>query len=153
MPAPQAIPTPPPMSPPLEVVTIPRAPEVSREIGTSWGEHRPEFTAESMPPIMRNLLALLTVLWAPLLPALVLMAALPIGEGHDDLFVAALSVFAALSSALYLVYGSLVSNNRALGTTARAWWFVSLVIAGPIGMLFYWRTHIAEARFVPRSRY
>lgn len=153
MPAPVLIPARPPLAPPLEIITVPGPPAVSREMGTSWGEHRPQFTAESIPPVMRNLLALLTVLWAPLLPLLVLLAALPIMEGNDDLFVAALSVFAALSSALYLVYGSLVSNNRALGTTARAWWFVSLVIAGPIGMLFYWRTHIAEARFVPRSRF
>lgn len=153
MPTPQVIPAPTPVPPPLEIITVPRRPEVSREPGTSWGEHRPEFTAESIPPAMRNLLAFLTVLWAPLLPLLVLLAAVPGIEGRDDLFVAALSVFAALSSALYLVYGSLVSNNRALGTTARTWWFLALVIAGPIGMLFYWRTHIVEARFVPRSRY
>jgi len=149
MSAPHIIPAP----PPLEITTVPRNPEVSEELGTSWGEHRPQFTAESTPPFMRNVLALLTVLWAPLLPLLALVAAAPIGEGHGTLFGTAVTVVVALSCALYLVYGSLLSNNRALGMTGRAWWLVAMITAGPIGMLFYWRTHIAEARFVARSRY
>lgn len=139
-----------PTGSPLEVTTFAHEPDASREIPTPPGETRPAFSAESISPSMRKLLALLTVLWAPMPPLLVLLAATPIGENVSALFVVAFFAFVAFSCVLIVVYGALVANNGVLSKTARGWWFLSL-LTGPIGMLMYWRMHVLEARFVPRA--
>lgn len=135
----------------LNIITVPQE-NVSREPGTARGELRPEFTAESMSTAVRRALALLTLLWAVLSPvaAALVLYDWPTALDQELPRLTGIVAFIALGGLLYLVYGALLANNRAVGPVARAWWFLSMVFGGPLGMLFYWSTHVAPAPSRPR---
>lgn len=133
----------------LETTTVSRAPS-SIESNSLPGERRPEFSAETIPPVMRVLLFSLTLISTGLL-VMVVLAAFVWSDGMLHLGAPFLAGFGGLSFALFLVFGGLIQNNRALGKNARGLWFLALLLTGPLGMLLYTMQHVLGSRYAVRG--